>query len=79
MCQICGVQWRRSRLRRDADGLLICPDEGNGRTESELSTANARDAAQAASRRVRPAAGQVDTDDGSETPTQRTTLEDIEL
>jgi hypothetical protein len=77
LCDYCGVQWRRSRLRRDADGLLRCPDEGAGRAEGELNAANARDARHVD--RVRPRSGKVDRDDGSDTPTQRTTLEDIEI
>lgn len=30
MCDICGVQWYMSDLRRGEDGLLHCPDEGDG-------------------------------------------------
>jgi hypothetical protein len=79
ICGYCGVQWRRSQLWRDQDGLLVCPDEGPGRSEGELAEANAGRAAQASSNRVSPASYQVDTDGGSEDPPQRTTLEDIEL
>lgn len=77
LCEICGVQWRRSQLRRDGDGLLVCPDEGKGRAEGELNLANAQ--AAKGIRRVRPSAGRVDTDTGADTPTHRTTIDDVEL
>jgi hypothetical protein len=41
MCSYCGVQWRRSQLRRDLSGNLVCPDEGNGKDSLELSMENA--------------------------------------
>lgn len=77
ICDYCGVQWHRSDLRRDADGLLVCPDEGAGLPQGELGLLNAASAAAFAADRVRPTGTKVDTDDGSSTPVQRTTLEDI--
>lgn len=41
MCSYCGVQWYRSQLRRDMEGNLVCPDEGDGASRMELSEANA--------------------------------------
>lgn len=74
LCDYCGVQWRRSQLRRDGDGKLACPDEGSGRAVNELARLNAQGPA---NRRVRPVSSKVDTDDGASTPDQRTTLNDI--
>jgi hypothetical protein len=45
MCSYCGVQWRRSQLTRDESGNLVCPDEGSGKDELELSRGNAEGAA----------------------------------
>lgn len=44
-CDYCGVQWRRSQLYRDRSGLLVCPDEGNGKDMVTLSEGNAANAA----------------------------------
>ncbi len=63
---------------RDGDGLLTCPDEGDGLAPQELSKLNAEGAQEYASSRITPRSGRIDTDDGSVTPVQRTTLEDIE-
>ena len=46
MCDYCGVMWRRSKLWRDASGLLVCPDEGNGRSAVLLSNLEAQAAAE---------------------------------
>jgi hypothetical protein len=45
LCDYCGVQWYRSQLVRDRSGLLVCPDEGDGKDSVTLSEANARAAA----------------------------------
>src|SRR5688572_17317190 len=74
-CDICGVVWRRSELTKDADGNLRCPEDAPGRATLELDRANARGAL--ARGRVKPQSGKIDTDDGSDTPTQRTTLASI--
>lgn len=42
MCDVCGVQWLRSKLVRKADGMLHCPDEGNGLDVVSLAEGNAR-------------------------------------
>jgi hypothetical protein len=42
MCSYCGVQWRRSQLRRDASQLLACPDCDTGLDVVSLSEGNAR-------------------------------------
>ena len=67
MCDYCGVQWRRSQLRRNRAGLLVCPDEGNGRDAVTLSEQNAAGAQEYASRlgRQRRDPGNFDHDDGS--------------
>jgi hypothetical protein len=39
-CDYCGVAWRRSQLRRDGAGLLVCPDEGPGEDAVTLSEKN---------------------------------------
>jgi hypothetical protein len=44
MCDYCGVMWQRSKLFRDEAGLLCCPDEGDGKTGTELSRLNAESA-----------------------------------
>lgn len=36
--------WLRSRLVRDASGLLACPDDKSGRCEVELNQLNAQGA-----------------------------------
>lgn len=77
ICSYCGVQWRRSQLVRDSEGLLVCPDEGTGRDQSELARLNAASSSAYASSRVSSSAAKIDTDDGSVTPIQRTTAEDI--
>lgn len=46
MCDYCGVQWRRSELRRDAAGKLACPDDQPGRDEVTLSRLNAESVTQ---------------------------------
>lgn len=43
MCDICGVHWPRSKLRRGEDGLLHCPDEGPGMDRVETARADAED------------------------------------
>ena len=40
-CSYCGVRWRRSQMRLDRSGLLVCPDEGDGRDAITLSEGNA--------------------------------------
>lgn len=50
-CDICGTRWLRSRLRYDTARRLVCPQEGDGPDEVELSL---RVAARAA--RSRPTA-----------------------
>ena len=35
-CAVCGVNWLRSELRRNAEFFLICPDCWGGRTKKEL-------------------------------------------
>lgn len=35
-CDVCGVEWYRSRMRINADGFLVCPDDYPGRTATEL-------------------------------------------
>jgi hypothetical protein len=52
ICGYCGVQWRRSQLRRDRSGLLACPDDRKGLDVVSLAEGNARLA-----RRRRPATG----------------------
>jgi len=41
MCDVCGVQWRRSQLIRKADGTLCCPDDAPGRDLVTLAEGNA--------------------------------------
>lgn len=38
-CSYCGTYWLRSSLRRDAAGLLYCPQEGTGLDSVALSEA----------------------------------------
>ena len=45
-CDICGVPWRRSQLRYDTRGFLVCPLHGKGRDPAELSLLNAESAEQ---------------------------------
>jgi hypothetical protein len=40
-CDVCGVSWHRSDLRRTANGTLVCPDDSAGMVEQELAQANA--------------------------------------
>ena len=39
-CDICGALWRRSQLRRDGEGRLVCPDEGDGLDARTLDAQN---------------------------------------
>lgn len=41
MCDYCGVMWRRSQLRKDGAGRLVCPDEGSGLDATTLNKLNA--------------------------------------
>jgi hypothetical protein len=78
MCDICGVHWRRSQLRRDGAGRLVCPDELPGRDEVTLDRQNA--AAAARKHTVRKMdSGNYDREKGTGAVTQRTTGDDIEL
>lgn len=77
MCDYCGVTWRRSLLKRDDDGNLYCPQEGSGRAASTLDRLNAAGSAAYARSRLNPVSSKVDSDDGSSTPVQRTTLDGI--
>lgn len=76
MCDVCGVNWRRSQLRLREDGTLTCPDDTPGRDIVELQRGNA-----AASRRHMGPSVRVDRGGGYSTPgdtaTNRTTAEDI--
>ena len=40
-CGYCGVEWHRSKLRRDAAGILACPDDQPGLDAVTLSEGNA--------------------------------------
>ena len=80
MCDYCGVLWRRSQLRRDGAGHLVCPDEGDGRDSVTLDKLNASHA--------QAQRGPIGTNDGGNffkgeagevEATQRLLLEDIEL
>lgn len=42
VCDVCGVNWLRSKLRRVSDGFLVCPDDADGRWSKELDQANAQ-------------------------------------
>jgi len=39
-CDVCGVRWHRSDLTVRTDGLLVCPDDRDGRCALELDEAN---------------------------------------
>lgn len=52
-CAFCGVLWPRSKLRRDADGKLYCPDEGDGECQGELDQGNLSGRMAAAQRSAR--------------------------
>lgn len=41
VCDVCGVLWHRTELRRTPEGLLVCPDDSEGRTRLECDMANA--------------------------------------
>ncbi len=60
MCSYCGVQWRRSQLRRDAAGNLACPDDAPGLDVVSLSEGNARMMRSQAPRSVGPSDGAFD-------------------
>lgn len=40
LCDRCGTRWPRSKLWRDLEGLLNCPQEGRGRDAVALTKAN---------------------------------------
>ncbi len=66
VCSYCGVPWHRSKLVRDANGYLACPDDRKGRVEKTLEDLAARDAM--APQRVYMTDG-VDEAEAAETPT----------
>lgn len=41
-CDVCGVQWLRSEMKRNANGMLVCPDDQPGLVETELDRDNAQ-------------------------------------
>lgn len=61
MCDYCGIMWRRSQLRMDATGRLVCPDEGDGADAVTLAEENVAMATQGHTRMPRDA-GNVDLD-----------------
>lgn len=48
-CDICGVKWPAAQLVRNADGLLVCPEDRE-RSRSELGRINADSARDYAAR-----------------------------
>lgn len=61
MCDICGVVWNRSKMRKDADGLWRCPDDMKGRSFKEISEGIARRARNLHKRKTVEAYGRLDT------------------
>ena len=45
LCDLCGVMWHRSKMRKDAAGRLRCPDDIRGRDPVTLARLNAEAAA----------------------------------
>lgn len=41
-CDYCGFKWYRSDMRRDASGLLACPDDMEGRDAVTLNRLNSQ-------------------------------------
>lgn len=41
VCDYCGVTWHRSELTLDANGMLACPDDREGRVSGTLDRLNA--------------------------------------
>lgn len=58
LCDICGARWRRSQLWRNEDGMLVCRDEGRGRSVRALSDLNTADTTPA---QLPPVDGTLDT------------------
>jgi len=46
LCDICGVPFRRSLMRRDGSGRLVCAKDGRGRDRTTLERLNAQGARQ---------------------------------
>lgn len=66
LCDICGVPWLRSRMRRDPDGRLRCPDDQKGLETAGLTQRNLAEAQRASAilgraRRPRQGTMRVDT------------------
>ncbi len=40
LCDRCGTLWDRRLLRLDGEGMLVCPQEGNGRDGATLTRLN---------------------------------------
>lgn len=87
-CDVCGVMWLRSALRRGSDGLLRCENDVSGRNAMTLSQLTADRAAMLAGRLglVTPAdgarpdtnsAGQPDSGSSYTGTTRRRTAEDV--
>jgi len=53
-CAYCGITWYRSELRRDAAGMLVCPDDIEGRPAALLDRLNHQAVAEAVAAQARP-------------------------
>ncbi len=60
ICDYCGIQWRRSQLRRDRSGLLACPDDVRGRDSVTLDEGNAMGAMETTGPKTVRDAGNID-------------------
>ncbi len=80
LCDQCGVQWYRHRLRRDASGFLTCPDDNDvGRDVVTLSRHNAADARRQSDVRAYRDGGNYDQTDNSDEGVHFTTAEEAGL
>ena len=48
-CDVCGAQWLRSELTLSEDGMMLCPDDSDGRRAIELNRERADAAREAGS------------------------------
>lgn len=53
-CAACGMTWYRSACIRDARGMILCPDDQEGRDELALDRLNQGAAAAAIAAQARP-------------------------
>lgn len=71
-CDICGVLWPSTKLRKRRDGFWACPDDYPGRDSVTLAELNAAHANEPRWTKAHPEAGSWDLENGAGAVTQLT-------